>query len=228
VNCKTAHGYIFDSPVPAEHEAKQLLKLLGHGETIETLRMLIGAETPYRKQVLRHFDDPVRRQPAPAAAPQPPAPEPERLLRCKYSSKQVAQVEQLLRRGEKWRDVAAKTGCGMGTLHRRVGYRKHRTFTAEQLAWATAKLRAGDSWEQTARGLGCCESTLRTHIKCKRPPKPPLPEEHGSRRQYNRGCRCEPCKDANAAYSYAYKHTNREGSSDVQRNQPSQLAAAIG
>jgi WhiB family redox-sensing transcriptional regulator len=33
--------------------------------------------------------------------------------------------------------------------------------------------------------------------------------EHGTRKEYQRGCRCEPCKDANNVYAQAWNEKHR-------------------
>lgn len=36
-----------------------------------------------------------------------------------------------------------------------------------------------------------------------------MPAEHGTRKEYQRGCRCEPCKDANNDYARAWQEKHR-------------------
>ena len=90
----------------------------------------------------------------------------------KYPPKEIAEAEQLLRAGRKWREVSAKTGVSLATLQRRIGYRKYPELTAEQLAAALAKVQAGASWDQAAHELGVGHSTLKKYIAWRKPPGP--------------------------------------------------------
>lgn len=55
-------------------------------------------------------------------------------------------------------------------------------------------------------------------------PRPP--SLHGTRSRYARGCRCEPCRDANAAYVTRWRH--RTGRTDPARAIPAGTMARHG
>jgi hypothetical protein len=142
---------------PASLEARQLFALVRRGETVNSVRTLIGNDSPYRCRVRMYFDALVER-----------VREQKRLARAArlriYSQKKIAQAEALLRAGKRWRDVTEIVGCSLATLQRRVTYRKRKKLTPQQLEAASLAMQRGGDWNEVARNLGVSRQTLQPKI----------------------------------------------------------------
>ena len=114
-----------------------------------------------------------------------------------------------------------KAGLTMQAIAAKVGVtrqRVHQVLKAEgcnlivpimldfnrRLSEATYRYSLGHSIKRAARLEGVSEHALSAHLHRQGMFRKPVKPAHGTRNRYCRGCRCKPCRAANAAHARRY------------------------